>query len=1108
MKQRFTSIDVRAIVNELRDRVVNLRLQNVYDVNSKTFLLKFARSDKKELILLESGIRIHSTQYTRDKANMPSNFCMKLRKHIRMRRLTNVRQLGTDRIVHFEFLGNEADGDFHLFVEFYASGNIILTDHAFNIIALLRVVQPSESVRFAVREPYPLSTDTARRDWQLLPSDDDLKAAIRNAVQGAAAKDNLKRTLGGIAVLSDLGPVLIEHAIRVAGLEPQLKVASDFDAADASPQMTSLMHGLKESRDMLAAQSASGPRKGYIIGKPLTNKAANTETDNELIYDEFHPFICAQHRALPHKEFDSFDACVDEFYTFIESQKLETKTVQQEVDADKKLNKIKRDQFSRASSLAVTQTENERRAELILNNLDLVERSIKYIRQHVEDGTDWKLLWRMIQNRRKQLTQTDADRAREEEVERKKAEEKEAKRARAAKALGVEVSALKPSEPAESKAEEEEEEKEGSEKVVRFAAVGTNGVVRRAREPDHDPVLEDDIAMSLVELKLTQNKFILALCDTNGNDTANSEAEDDSSSMTTSTSVTRSSNITNPAAVKVSIDTSMTAYANARSFYDQKRQSAVKHTKTMAQAEKAFKSAEKKIRQDLHQVKITATINRMRKPFWFEKFMWFISSEGYLVIAGRDMQQNELIVKRHLRKDDKYVHADLHGAATVVVKNPHTYPPPPSTMFQAGVMSVCQSRAWEAKMLASAYWVNSDQVSKTAPSGEYLSTRNFLPPVNLVYGFGYLFKIDESCVAAHVLQQRAENQLSSTEETAASEEERRWRERHSHYEYTDEASSKDTTNEATDDTTEQVAKPVKTATSTTAESTTDKSQSKPAKKHLSAKERRDLKKGKPVETSYDTESKSDKVNNNNIKKKQAPTKAQPAVPQNKVRGKGRKSNKKDHWSDSEPETDELKPRRGRTDSQLGELVHQLTDLSKSKEVDQLNEDEQPLNTDIVDETEPSINIEEEEDEDEEGNSNNEQDGSEMEEDEEEDEEEGEGEEKEEIRRLMAEENIAVLDNEDADNLSFMDALVGTPLPDDVIHFAIPICAPYAALQRSCKVALDHFLRQSNITQRERELLKSVPETEQIAAMLAKVRVVTGDGQSNSGRSSSNNRRKR
>lgn len=33
----------------------------------------------------------------------------------------------------------------------------------------------------------------------------------------------------------------------------------------------------------------------------------------------------------------------------------------------------------------------------------------------------------------------------------------------------------------------------------------------------------------------------------------------------------------------------------------------------------------------------------------FEKFLWFISAENYLVIAGRDQQQNEIIVKRYLR---------------------------------------------------------------------------------------------------------------------------------------------------------------------------------------------------------------------------------------------------------------------------------------------------------------------------------------------------------------------------------------------------------------------------------------------------------------------------
>jgi len=55
---------------------------------------------------------------------------------------------------------------------------------------------------------------------------------------------------------------------------------------------------------------------------------------------------------------------------------------------------------------------------------------------------------------------------------------------------------------------------------------------------------------------------------------------------------------------------------------------------------------------------------------WFEKFNWFISSENFLVIAGRDGQQNEIMVRRYLRPGDVYVHADIHGATSIVIKNP------------------------------------------------------------------------------------------------------------------------------------------------------------------------------------------------------------------------------------------------------------------------------------------------------------------------------------------------------------------------------------------------------------------------------------------------------
>ena len=49
---------------------------------------------------------------------------------------------------------------------------------------------------------------------------------------------------------------------------------------------------------------------------------------------------------------------------------------------------------------------------------------------------------------------------------------------------------------------------------------------------------------------------------------------------------------------------------------------------------------------------------------------WFISSEGILVVAGRNAADNEALVKRYMRPQDVYVHADVHGAATVVVRHP------------------------------------------------------------------------------------------------------------------------------------------------------------------------------------------------------------------------------------------------------------------------------------------------------------------------------------------------------------------------------------------------------------------------------------------------------
>ena len=59
------------------------------------------------------------------------------------------------------------------------------------------------------------------------------------------------------------------------------------------------------------------------------------------------------------------------------------------------------------------------------------------------------------------------------------------------------------------------------------------------------------------------------------------------------------------------------------------------------------------------------------------------------MVGGRDRQQNELLVKRYLKAGDIYVHADLHGASSIIVKNTSSNNRiPPRTLQEAGLMAV------------------------------------------------------------------------------------------------------------------------------------------------------------------------------------------------------------------------------------------------------------------------------------------------------------------------------------------------------------------------------------------------------------------------------------
>jgi predicted ribosome quality control (RQC) complex YloA/Tae2 family protein len=133
-----------------------------------------------------------------------------------------------------------------------------------------------------------------------------------------------------------------------------------------------------------------------------------------------------------------------------------------------------------------------------------------------------------------------------------------------------------------------------------------------------------------------------------------------------------------------------------------------------------------------------------REKEWYEKFRWFRSSEQLLVIGGRDASSNETLLKRYANPEDVVMHAEIHGAPFFVVKTGDAQPNP-ETLKEAAQACVSYSRCWKDGVRSGdAYWVKPEQVTKSAPAGEYLTkgafmirgSRNYIRGVELALAVG------------------------------------------------------------------------------------------------------------------------------------------------------------------------------------------------------------------------------------------------------------------------------------------------------------------------------------------------------------------------------------
>ncbi len=201
--------------------------------------------------------------------------------------------------------------------------------------------------------------------------------------------------------------------------------------------------------------------------------------------------------------------------------------------------------------------------------------------------------------------------------------------------------------------------------------------------------------------------------------------------------------------MEITLDIRRSVSENAQHYYERAKKARRKVAgarKALADTERKLESLSKKEERFLEE-RVDDILEKRpeRKKEWYEKFRWFYSSDGFLVVGGKDATSNEVLVKKHVESQDTVFHADVSGAPFFVVKNPDDAGIPQSTLEETAQAAVSYSKAWTAGIgAADAYWIAPDQVSKSAEAGEYLTKgafmirgkKNYVKGVSLMVAIG------------------------------------------------------------------------------------------------------------------------------------------------------------------------------------------------------------------------------------------------------------------------------------------------------------------------------------------------------------------------------------
>ena len=187
--------------------------------------------------------------------------------------------------------------------------------------------------------------------------------------------------------------------------------------------------------------------------------------------------------------------------------------------------------------------------------------------------------------------------------------------------------------------------------------------------------------------------------------------------------------------MKITLDIKKSIEQNASDYFEKAKKLKKKLSgakEVIAEQEKKLEKLKKEMNAEIEKEKLKKEKEEIKKQrqkekAWYEKFHWFFTSEGFLAIAGKDATSNEIVVKKHAEKGDLIFHTEEPGSPFLVLKCKGKCGD--VSINEAAQECAVYSKAWKRGFSPVVYYVDPDQVTKQAKTGEYVAKGAFM-----VYG--------------------------------------------------------------------------------------------------------------------------------------------------------------------------------------------------------------------------------------------------------------------------------------------------------------------------------------------------------------------------------------